>query len=133
MIFSWRTTTGLPPARPTGYAELDPSSLRIVRGAEAVILRLRWRLGFFRGEWFLDTRLGIPFYGQILVRNPSRNLISQIVRDVIRTTPGVREVVSIDVKIDKRERRCDVDFEARLDDGETIVTAQDAPLLLRRV
>lgn len=132
MIFSWRTVSGLPPVKAAGYTEFDPSTLRLVRGPDAVTLRLGWRLAFFRGEWFLDQRLGVPYYQQIMRPNPNRALISQIFRDVIASTPGVSEVVSLSVGVDKANRQALVTFEARLDDGDTIVKAQDAPLLIRR-
>ena len=39
------------------------------------------RLGFFKGEWFLDEETGLPWYEEILVKNP--NMIR--VRDIFRT------------------------------------------------
>lgn len=132
MIFSWSTTTGLPPTKPVGLLELDPDTLQWVRGPDAVILRLGWRLAFWRGEWALDLRLGIPYARQFFRRNPSRNLMIQILGDVIRSTPGISELLSIDVAFDKAKRRASVSFVARLEDGETTIRAVDAPLLLKR-
>ena len=132
MIFSWSTTTGLPPTKPVGLLELDPKTLRWVRGPDAVIMRLGWRLAFWRGEWALDLRLGIPYARQFFRRNPSRTLMLQILGDVIRSTPGIAELIAIDVTLDRARRSAAVTFEARLDDGETTIRAVDAPLLLQR-
>lgn len=132
MILSWRTISGKPPAKASGFTELHPVTLRLVRGPDAVLLRIGWRLGFARGSWFLDQRLGVPYYQQILARNPSRALITQIMRDTIRTTPGVAEIISLALALDPAKRSASLDFEARLDDGDTVIRAVDAPLLLRR-
>lgn len=132
MIFSWRTSTGLPPVKLSGYTELDPETLLLLRGPDAVILRLRLRLGFWRGSWFLDQRLGIPYAQQIFRKNPSRNLLIQIFGDTIRATPGVASLVSLTLSRDKVRRTARVSFDALLDDGDTTIKAQDAPLLLRR-
>jgi hypothetical protein len=132
VIFSWSTTTGLPPTKQVGLLELDPDTLQWVRGPDAVLLRLGWRLAFWRGEWALDLRLGIPYARQFFRRNPSRNLMIQILGDVIRSTPGVSELLSIDVDFDKVKRRASVSFVARLEDDATTIRAVDAPLLLKR-
>jgi hypothetical protein len=56
---------------------------KIIRGAEAVAQRVRVRFRWFLGEWFLDERLGVPYYSDILVKNPDPILISFIFRRVL--------------------------------------------------
>jgi hypothetical protein len=107
------------------YAELalDPTTgdvllpIQIIRGAEAVAQRIRVRFRFFLGEWFLDTRLGVPYYRDILIKNPDSILIGFIFRQVLLTTPGVKSVASFSASLERATRTLTVTFEAQLEDG----------------
>lgn len=103
--------------------------VKIIRGAEAVAQRVRVRFQFFLGEWFLDTRLGVPYYEQILVKNPDTLLIGFIFKRVLLTTPGVKSVSTFNATLDRLTRTLFVDFEATLLDGG-ILTAVSEPFIL---
>lgn len=130
-------STGLTQSQGLGIADLELDlatndiklPIRIIRGPEAVAQRVRVRFRWFLGEWFLDTRQGVPYYRDILVKNPDRILISFIFRQVLLTTPGVKSVISFRASLDSKARELSVDFEAMLLDG-TILTAQAEPFIL---
>src|SRR5690606_28796586 len=63
---------------------------------QEVAQRLRVRFRFFRGEWFLDRREGTPWYGEILVKNPSPRTVRAIFRNIILRTPGVAALNQLD-------------------------------------
>jgi hypothetical protein len=65
---------------------------RLLVGAAAIAQRLRTRLLFFKKEWFLDQRQGMPYYEQILVKNPDLTLVQSIFRRAILSTPGVLSI-----------------------------------------
>jgi len=73
------------------FGELDLSSgdLQFVTGADAVAQHLRIRLRFFLGEWFLDTRVGIPYFSVFFIKQPNLAAIEAIYRRAIQTVPGV--------------------------------------------
>lgn len=83
----------------TGDLEIP---LRLVDGADAIAQRLLVRMSFFKGEWFLDTRLGIPYLENVFVRNPDLPFIEAMFRKVIKTTPGVDKVLSYTAELTKR-------------------------------
>lgn len=122
-----------------GYAEIarDPLTddvaipIRILRGPDAVIQRIRQRFRMFRGEWFLDKRLGIPYYEEILVKNPDVGVVTTIFRQVLTDTPGVARVASMKARVDRGARELVTSFEAVLEDPTIIVRAVDAPFQLR--
>lgn len=122
-----------------GYAEIarDPLTddvaipIRIIRGPDAVIQRIRQRFRFFLGEWFLDKRLGVPYYDSILVKNPDVAVVTTIFRRVLVDTPGVARVISMTARVDKGARELVTSFEAALEDPTIIVRAVDAPFKLR--
>jgi len=106
-VFSFPLAPTIDPVTTTDLTEEDPSSLPFVtlaldpatgdlaipvtflRGVEALAQRLRCRYKFFLGEWFLDTRQGIPYFRDILVKNPDQSLVQSIFRKATLTTPGV--------------------------------------------
>jgi hypothetical protein len=102
--------------------DLDISSggIELVSGVDAIVQRLRIRYQFFLGEWFLDTREGIPYFEKILVKNPNRSEVIAILRQVAETTPGIAEVDRFDADFDTVNRELAVDLWARSDTGEPI-------------
>lgn len=102
----------------------------LARGPDATVQRLRTRFQFFKAEWFLDKRLGIPYREFILIKNPNMILISFIFRQVLVTTPGVASVARFTAVIDSVARHLISDFEATLSDG-TVLRADAEPFVLR--
>lgn len=103
---------------------LDPATgdlalpVQLITGADCVAQRLRIRLRFWLGEWFLDQRLGIPYVRSVLVKNPDLVLIRSIFRRVILSTPGVARLDSLVLTHDRAGRRLVIeDFRATFVDG----------------
>lgn len=103
--------------------------VQILRGADAVVQKIRQRFRFFKGEWFLDQRLGIPFLTAIFIKAPSQILINTIFQQVLTGTPGVASVTSFDASLDRVTRTLTVNFTAVLVDG-TQVIAQAEPFII---
>jgi hypothetical protein len=107
----------------TGQAvDLDTSGHRgnLVDGDDAVDQQLRIRLKFFLEEWFLDQRVGIPYYRDILIKNPSLDLIRSVFKAAILETPGVASVGTLELSIDAASRTLNLTFQATLDSGGTL-------------
>lgn len=102
-----------------GDIDLSRDDLYFVTGADAVAQHLRIRLRVFKGEWFLDTRVGIPYYSQILVKNPNLAAIQSVYRRAITSTPGVDTLERIGLALDARTRVMTLTFSAKLL-GETV-------------
>lgn len=99
-----------------------------VDGAEAVRIAIDNRLSLQRGEWFLDTADGFPWYEDVLTGRPSGPAIREAVRKVLLDTPGVAEVVSLTVTADNATRTLDIDFVVQSDDGDVIDFSTIAPV-----
>lgn len=95
--------------------------------AQEVAQRLTVRLNFFRGEWFLDTREGTPYYETILVKSPSDRIIRSVFGQVIRGTQGVASLEKFSYRIDSRARTLSLTFQARLNDGSTLRSTDFQP------
>lgn len=125
------------PTKELPYKELylDPATwdvafpVRFVTGPDAVLQRIRVRFRFFLGEWFLDQRLGIPYYRDILIKNPDILLITTIFRRVLTSTPGVERVPKFKAQLLTAERKLLCDFVAILSNGSKIIV-QAEPFIL---
>lgn len=102
---------------------------RWLRGGEAVAQRVRVRFKFFAGEWFLDRRLGVPYYRDILIKNPDRLVVSAVFRKVLTLTLGVQKVNAFSAVLETLTRTLTADFDASLSDGTKIVATAE-PFIL---
>jgi hypothetical protein len=68
------------------------------------------RIRFFLGEWFLDNTQGIPYFQQILVKNPDQSKIDAIFQNVILGTPGVTQLSSYSFNVNTGARILTVTF-----------------------
>lgn len=79
---------------------------------QAIRVRLRW---FFQ-EWRLGPEIGIPYYEEILVKNPNNLRIKQIIRDEILTVEEVDDVRNIVLAVDPKARTAVVSFTVAVGD-----------------
>ena len=102
----------------TGDIVLDKGRLVLTEGVDAVAQRIRMRLATWRGEWFLDRGIGVPYYQKLLqrVRDPAG--LRTIFRDAILGTEGVASVPRLEVDLDAAARRLTVRFTAVTDSGD---------------
>jgi len=74
----------------------------------------------FKGEWFLDTRVGVPYYDSILIKNPDLVVIRSIFRNAILSTPGIANLDALTTAFDAASRKLTVEFTAIKEDGGTL-------------
>jgi hypothetical protein len=104
--------------------DLDTSTGRlVVVKDEATITaqKLNALFQFFQGEWYEDTRLGVPYFQFLFVPSPNLPLIGGILRQVIMSAPGVAQISSANITFDKSSRTLSATF--------TIVTNRNAVLV----
>lgn len=92
--------------------------LRVVKDADQLEQNLRIRLQFFLNEWFLDSSAGLPFYTDILVKNPNIPNIENIIKAHIIDTVGVTEILEFNSDFDNSLRTYSIDFKVRTIFGE---------------
>lgn len=112
-----------------GDLKLVNGQLVFATGVDAIMQHLRIRLGHFKGEWFLDRREGIPYFQSILRKNVDERVVRSIFRQALRTAPGVAEVLSLQLNINRATRRATLDFKVRLTDGEVASADAWAPFV----
>ena len=98
---------------------IDPFDLQLNSvGLEANAQRIAITLNTFRGEYFLDTQFGTPYYQTILgLKKFSLPLIDSELRKVILGVTGVLQLISYSSEVARAARTLHVTFKARVDDG----------------
>lgn len=104
--------------------DFSQDDLQVIDGIEAIAQHIRIRLRFFLGEWFLDQRIGIPYYRQILIKVANENIVRETLSRVIIDTPGVASLEEFAFTFgvaERQARKLLLDFLAKTDTGETLV------------
>lgn len=100
-----------------GDLAIENNDLVLLSGLEAIAQGCLIRLKFFKGEWFLDTRLGTPWFQSILGEKPRTNVVSQIIRKVILGTPGILTITNFNPDFDSATRTFSIVFRADTTEG----------------
>lgn len=75
-----------------GDLDLTGNELHLLSGTDAIEQHWRIRLKSFAGDWLLDQRNGIPYYEQVLVKNPNMAVLRAIFHEASLGTPGIAEI-----------------------------------------
>ena len=82
--------------------------------------RIRTRLQTFRGEWYLNEDLGVPYFGEVMVKNPDVDRVRSLLMTELAAVPGVGQILSFVVNFERGDRVFTVNFKCRSTDGETV-------------
>ena len=73
---------------------------------EEIAQRLKMRLKLFKGEWFLNSEHGLPYFEDILgSKNLDINIIESILREQILDVKGIKEIIETSIDYDKNDRK----------------------------
>lgn len=75
---------------------------------QAISIRLKW----FEGEWAFNETLGIPYFDDVFIKNPSLSRIEQIIAEEIRSVDGISSVISVTATMNAQARTLSVAFSA---------------------
>lgn len=82
--------------------------------------KLKIILSMFKGEWYLNNQLGLPYFEEIFVKNPNLNRIQDLFKKEIINVDGIDTIETFNLEYDNIERELTVIFTARLKDGDLI-------------
>ena len=105
-----------------GDLSISAGDIVLISGAEAIVQAIRIRLQFFKGEWFIDLNAGIPWFQDVLVKNPDVNLLYSIFRKALLETPGVLAVNALSLSLDRGTRTLTVSYRVSTDTDELTST-----------
>ncbi len=114
-----------------GDLVVENDDLVLLTGLDAIIQHLKIRFRLFLGEWFLDTRVGIPWFEDILRKSPDLNVVNSLLREVITTTPGVIAITAFDLAVDSATRVLSMRFSASTTEGP--ITDFSLPFIIPQI
>lgn len=95
-----------------------PIHMALIDGADRVAQQIKITLGFWKGEWFLNTQQGVPYLERILVKNPNASHIRQVLQEQIASVDGVTRASVDSVLVDQQSRTAEVIYSAETDRGK---------------
>lgn len=113
---------------PDGDLLIDENGLSLISGLEGIAQLVRFRLGMFKGEWFLNLDIGVDWYsllGEHYDEAKTRAVIAAEIADV----PGVLAVTELSIAFDGRTRELTIDWAATTLFGDT--PGDTLPITLR--
>ena len=108
---------------------LTNGQMSLLTAADEFAQVLRTRLQFFEGEWFLDTRLGVPYFQYILVKNPDLRIIERIFRAVIFSIPNAAQVLRLELT-NNPDRTLSVNIRVQMNSGAIVSGGTGAPFIV---
>ncbi len=85
------------------------------------------RLKLVLGEWFLDTRIGVDYFGTAFVKNPNLAAVEAMVQAAILDTPGIARIVRYSQVFDRTARSLSITCTLLDDEGNVLNLQTTAP------
>lgn len=83
--------------------------------------KVRCCLSLLKGEWYLDTRLGIPYIPSWdMDKEGHRTILESAIRVKISGISGIKKLLSFSSDLDPKTRLFTVSFSAHCDNGEVL-------------
>lgn len=89
---------------------------------DALIQRLKIRLMSFKGDWFLNTDFGVPYFQEIFVSRNPKDDADTIFKLQITSMDGVSSLMSYSSTFNNSTREFNLDFKVKLDNGLVVST-----------
>lgn len=81
---------------------------------QALQIKLKW----FLGEWVFNPDLGVPYFEDILIKNPNQAIIEKDIREQILSVEGVTGIDSLSLSWDRQTRNLSCKFITQTTEGE---------------
>ena len=86
--------------------------IAVVSEGEQVLQHVRTRLLTYQEEWFLDTRAGVPYFQEVLIKPANLSGTEALIKTEVLQTPGVASLSSFGLEFDPNTRTLTINFTA---------------------
>lgn len=100
-----------------GDIKFENNNILLTDGLNAIRQHIEIRFQIFLGEWRFDLDVGVPWFRDILIKNPSFVVVQDILKGVILDTPGVLELIEFNFDFTSSERSISLSFKALTQEG----------------
>jgi len=101
----------------------------VTDAAECAAIELRCKFLFVKGEHFLDTREGVPYFQYVFKKNPDTLVIKSLFSQIIRAQKGIKSIISLNVTRTK-DRKGRFSFRALTDNGRVVSGGSNEPFIV---
>jgi len=116
----------------TGDLDISAGNLTLVDDVPTeTAQKLSNLFGLFKGEWFGDIRVGVPYFQYVFVQNPNLQLIGSVFEQVCQAAPGVAAVLNMELDFISRTRTLNSQITVQANDGTTIVGGVGTPFVIQ--
>ena len=98
--------------------DVATGDVAVVTDGDGIMQDILVRLRTFRGEWFLNTDAGVPYFQDIFLKNVNLHRVSSVLKDAIIGTPGVTALTSFELSLTTATRALSLAFRAITEEGE---------------
>lgn len=96
------------------------TDLQMISGIDETLQRIKISLLFIYGEWYLDTTLGVDWFGTAFIKAPNPNFIDNMILTTIADDPDITNIIEFKTTISKTQRKLFVSFKANTIYGKVI-------------
>ncbi len=117
----------------SGSGDIDMTSgkVTIVRDPDqCTAIKLTNRFKLFLGEWFRDSRIGVPYIQLVFVKNPDLGSIGQLFKRVATQTPNVKDVLALGLDFLSSSRQLIAQLKVRTLTGAIIEGGPGVPFIV---
>lgn len=94
----------------SGDLDFTGDNLTLIDGQEAIAQDITVNLQLFLGEWFLDTRIGMPYYEKVLGKKPRIPVLKNLFQKALLQINGVESIGDLDIEYTGATRVLSVSF-----------------------
>lgn len=87
---------------------------------DLICQRVKCRLQTFRGECYLDRNMGVPYFKEVMKKNPDLGKVRSLLAATIVGVEGVKSLEELKIKFDASTREYKVIFRALADNGNVV-------------
>lgn len=102
-----------------GDLVIENNSFKIISQIDEIDQYIRTVLNIRKGEWFLDTELGLS-HENILGKDFDKNKIEFDVIEALRQEERVEDILELDIKFDRQDRKLSIYFKITTSENKII-------------
>lgn len=95
-----------------GHIDISEQNFQIVSKIDAIAQRISNKLKTFRGEYFLDNRVGLPFFEDIFIKRYNLITIETLLKRTVLDIDEVTLLADFTISVDDEKRELSVSFSA---------------------
>ena len=97
--------------------DVTNNEVTLTDGQGAIAQHMQARFRTFLGEWFLDETIGVPYYQEILVKQPNFPLVQSVLKATATETVGITELTKFEFDFTGVDRELQLEIAAMSEEG----------------